>query len=154
MQPTHTCGIFYRSMTPSQSSSNRVTSPRSLLNPKEASKASPMSYLGEGGGEGHLVQVELWHALEGDGEHDAQAAEVQAGCLEDVRVDGLRALQDLSRGCQQCESYDLPRRKQSIGEHSVCPVSMPRPFFHPKPDSWRLSRETSTPQPASQGAFC
>ena len=95
-------------------------------------KASPTSYLGEGGGEGHLVQVELGHALEGDREHDAQAAEVQAGSLEDVRVDGLGALQDLPRGCQKCECYDLPRGEQSFSERSVCPISMPRPCSHPK----------------------
>lgn len=154
MQPTHTCGIFYQSATTSQSSPDCVTSPRTLLIPKEASKASPTSYLGEGGGEGHLVQVELGHALEGDGEHDAQAAEVQAGSLEDVRVDGLGALQDLPRGCQQCECYDLPRREQSFSERSGCPRSMPRTFIHPKTLGWGLSRETPVPRPSSQGTFC
>lgn len=41
------------------------------------------------------MQVELRHTLEGDREHNAQAAEVQASSLEDVCVDGLGALQDV-----------------------------------------------------------
>lgn len=93
-------------------------------------------YLGEGGREGHLVQVELGHALEGDGEHDAQAAKVQAGGLEDVRIDGLGALQDVPRGRQQRESYDLPEGEERH-QQALELVSRHQPqISHPPQISW------------------
>lgn len=90
VQPKHTHGISYHFPI-----SLQPFLPGTLLIAKEALGAQPTPYLSEGGWKGHLVQVELGHALEGDGEHNTQAAKVQAGSLEDICIDGLGALQDV-----------------------------------------------------------
>lgn len=90
LQPKHTHDISYYFPI-----SLQLFLPGTLLIPKEALGAQPTPYLSEGGWKGHLVQVELRHTLEGNGEHNTQAAKVQAGSLEDVCIDGLGALQDV-----------------------------------------------------------
>lgn len=90
LPPKHTHAISYCFPI-----SHQLFLPGTLLIPKEASGAQSTPYLSEGGWKGHLVQVELGHALEGNGEHNTQAAKVQAGSLEDVCIDGLRAFQDV-----------------------------------------------------------
>lgn len=64
-------------------------------------------YLSQGGREGSLLQVELGHTLQGDGEDDSEAAQVNPHCLEYLCVAGLRALKNGPVGCQQGQRHHL-----------------------------------------------
>ena len=64
-------------------------------------------YLCQGRGEGSLLQVELGHALQGDGEEDSEAAQVHPCRLEHLRVAGLGALENGPVGRQEGQRHHL-----------------------------------------------